>query len=153
MADAAAVFVKEVLGSLPVAGPALSLLGFALEVVQRQKDDVEQFERAHSELAQVANITMGAICRAAKHKDECYVQDLARLLPVIESAARNLEDFDNRSTIGKYRDAVLKWKRGPVAVLEIVRQCKDDLGMIQTDHVDKVVMDIAMKGEKSHHIN
>jgi len=134
----AATFTKEVLGALPIAGPVLSLLGFALEVVHRDVADVEGLRPAKSALEEVAKLTTRTLQRALEMRDEKYERELSNVLQVIEDAARLLETHEHRSAWRRTQQAVLKSSRGPSAVLELLKECQERLNALKLDQVEKL---------------
>ncbi|CAD7704640.1 unnamed protein product [Ostreobium quekettii] len=129
--SAAASFTKDVLGTLPIAGPALSLLGFALEAVSREAADVESIRPARALLEEVTRRTMETLHRAVKLNDEDYKREIFKVLEKIETAARMLERHGYRSTAGRFKHAILKRDTGPLAAVDLLKQCKDDLSKLQ----------------------
>ncbi|CAD7700417.1 unnamed protein product, partial [Ostreobium quekettii] len=134
----AASFAKEVLGTMPIAGPVLSLLGFALEVVHRDVADVAELRPAKSALEEVAKLTIQTLHRALKMRDEEYECELSNVLQMIESAARMLESHEHRSAWRRTKQAVLQSGRGPSAVLELLKQCQERLNTLKIHQVEKL---------------
>ena len=91
-----AELAKE-LGSVPHAGPALSLLGFALEIMRRKQADTDSLRLARRRLLDVTKRTMEAAQIAQKCEDQDYMQNLVELLVEIEGGARELERYENKS--------------------------------------------------------
>ncbi|CAD7700161.1 unnamed protein product [Ostreobium quekettii] len=135
-----AEFTREVLSTLPIAGPALSLLGFAMEVVHRDISDAEELRPAKSLLEEVAKLTIKTLCRAMKVKDEEYEQGLSEVLWMIERAARMLESHEHRSTGTRIKQAMLKMGEGPSAVLDVLKQCQDRLNTLKIDNIENLEM-------------
>ena len=128
------------LGSVPVAGPALSLLGFVLEVMRRKQADTEALRPTRRRLQQITKRTIEAAHVAIKHEDQGYVENLMELLAEIEEGARELDRYENKSRLLKFADALGK-EGGPMGILELVEQCED--------HLSKLEIHQTAKGEQS----
>ncbi|CAD7702704.1 unnamed protein product [Ostreobium quekettii] len=147
---AVAGFTKEVLGTLPIAGPALSLLGFAMEAVCEGAADAENIRPARALLEEVANWTMEVLRRASKLHDEDYKQEIFKVLDGIESAARMLERHRYRSTAGKLKNTFLKRGTGSLAIVDLLKQCKDDLSKLQIHQLEKLQIAGLEEQDKQH---
>ena len=131
-----AELAKE-LGSVPLAGPALSLLGFALEVMRRKQANTESMRPARRRLLDITKRTMEAAQAAQKREDQDYVQNLVELLVEIEGGARALERYENKSRLLKFGDAAINKKTGPVGILKLIEQCEEHLSKLQIDDTNK----------------
>ena len=140
--EAVGSFTEDVLGALPVAGAALRLLGFALGGVKRAFQDSEKLDVALNGLAQITKDTFKQLCRAFCREDEEYVREFAQLLERIEAAARVLKFFENRSLGFKYLHALFDLKTGPVAVLESIKECEEQLLKLENHKTAEQVDDI-----------
>ena len=138
MLEVTAELAKE-LGSVPVAGPALSLLGFALEVMCRKQADTESLRPARDRLLQITKRTIEAAHTMLKRKDQVYVQSLVDLLVEIEGCARDLDKYENKPGVLKFGDAVFNRKTRPAGILQRVEQCEEHLSKLQIDHTAKGV--------------
>ena len=135
-------FTEDVLGSLPVAGAALRLLGFALGGVKRAFQDSEKLDAALAGLTGITKGTFKQLCRAFCREDEEYVKELAKLMERIEVATRVLKFFENRSLGFRYMHAFIDLKTGPVAVLKSIKDCEEQLLKLETHKIAEQVDDV-----------
>lgn len=128
-----AEIMKE-LGSVPVAGPALSLLGFSLEIVRREQAELESLQSARSRLLQITKRTVQAMRRAFQCDDQDYTEELLDFLKVIEEGARELEGYEHRSKAQRLAHAILNRKTGPTGILQLIEHCEDQLSKLEIHH-------------------
>lgn len=131
------------LGSLPIAGPALSLLGFILEVIREERVDAESLHSAALKLVKVMKRTTQAVHMALCQEHEDYTRELIELLTVIEDCARHLEHYECKSSSRKIFDSIVNWKPGPAAILQLIECCEDRLSNLEIHHIAEVVEDNA----------
>lgn len=142
MLGATAEVMKE-LGHTPLAGPVLSLLGLALEVVHRERADLESLDTARSNLQDITRHTMKAINRALETGHDEYKRELLDLLLSVEQVARQLERYELMSTRKRIWHAVWNLKTGPTTILQLIQQCENKLNKLVIYHAGEVVEDTA----------
>ena len=140
--EAVESFTEEVLGALPVAGAALRLLGFALGGIKRTCQESENLDAALDGLTGITKRTFKQLCRAVCREDEEYVRELAHLMERIEAVARVLKFFENRSLGFRYIHAFFDMKTGPIAVLEAIKDCEEQLLKLETHKMAEQVDDL-----------
>ncbi|CAD7694700.1 unnamed protein product, partial [Ostreobium quekettii] len=140
--NTAGAIAKDALGTLPVVGPALSVLGFALEVAGRVKSDVDNLQPARTTLSRVAERTVETLQRAVQGRAESRFEELSELLGVIEEGARQLESFEYQSTVQMTVHGVFKGKPGPSAVLKLASECELRLSAYEQHDTNKAVQDM-----------
>ncbi|CAD7704041.1 unnamed protein product, partial [Ostreobium quekettii] len=136
--DTAAKVTGDVLGKLPVVGPAFSVLGFALEVAGRVKADVDGLRPAQSGLARVARRTMETLQGGLEQQLECRLEELSELMGVIEEGARQLESFEFQSNMRMMVHGIFKGKPGPATVTELVSHCESRLESYEVHDTNEV---------------
>ena len=147
--NTAATIAKDALGTLPVVGPALSVLGFALEVAGRVKSDVDSLQPARARLARIAERTMETLQQAVQEQAESRFDELSELLGVIEEGARQLESFEHKSTVRMTVHGVFKGRPGPSAILELASECEQRLSTYEQHATHKAVQDMPDRFEKT----
>ena len=126
MLGASAELLKE-LGSTPIAGPILSLLGLALETVHRERADAENLQLAKSELHDITKRIVKGIKKATKKGFDEYKAELLDLLSSIEQIAKQLERYELSSTIVRIWSSVCNLRRGPTAILQMIQETRNHL--------------------------
>ncbi|CAD7704391.1 unnamed protein product [Ostreobium quekettii] len=140
--DNAAGIVKDTLGPLPVVGPALSVLGFALEVAGRVKSDSDNLQPAQTRLARIAERTLETLQRVAQGQAESRFEEVSELLGVIEEGARQLESYEYQSTVQMMVHGVFKGRPGPSAVLDLASECEQRLSTYEQHDTNKAVHEL-----------
>ncbi|CAD7703992.1 unnamed protein product [Ostreobium quekettii] len=139
MMDTAAQLTGEVLGRLPVVGPAFSVLGFALEVAGRITADIDVLRPALSRFARVAQHTMETLQGGLERQPESRLEELSELMGVIEEGARQLEGFEFQSNVRIMLHGIFKGKSGPATVAELVSQCESRLAFHQVHDMHELL--------------
>ncbi|CAD7700464.1 unnamed protein product [Ostreobium quekettii] len=142
--ETAAQFTQEVGGAVPLVGAALQWLGFVLEVVAREGEEMGSTASAHSRLVVVGERIMEDLWRAFQENDEGYMSVLADFMQFIEGAARALEQFESKTKIQRLGDAFWQTSTGPLSVLQVVDECERRLNSVQTDRTHRKV-DLILK--------
>ncbi|CAD7697764.1 unnamed protein product, partial [Ostreobium quekettii] len=142
MMDTATEIAGEVLGKLPVVGPAFSVLAFALEVAGRIKADIDGLRPAQSGLGRVARRTMETLQGGLEQQPEGRLDELSELMEVIEEGARQLEGYEFQSNVRMMVHGIFKGKPGPAAVAELVSQCESRLAFHEVHGMHELVQDM-----------
>ncbi|CAD7698919.1 unnamed protein product [Ostreobium quekettii] len=150
--DAAATFGTDVLGVVPVVGPALAAFGFALQVTGRVKAASGNLHPAQSRLARIAKHTVEVLHSIVQQQAEDCFAEVSELLEVIKEGARQLESFENLSTVQITLHGVFKGMAGPIAVMELAKQREQRLGFCEVHRKDAKMGDLSKQpAERQQH--
>lgn len=134
--------VMKELGSMPIIGPVLTLLGLALEVVYRERSDLESLEPARSGLEDILRCTVKSINNAFRRGYREYRRELLELLSSIEQVARQLERYILKSQMARIWHAMWNLRKGPTTILQMIQQCENRLNALVIYQTGEVVDDI-----------
>lgn len=130
------------LGSTPIAGPILLLLGLVLETVHRERADIENLQFSKSELQDIKKRTFKAIKKAIKKGFDEYKLELLDSFSYIEQIAKQLETYELKSTLVRFGNSVRNLRTGPTAILDMIQECKTHLRNLVIYHIEEVMENV-----------